>query len=74
MSRSYKMPFHKLAPDREWQKMANRAFRRKARVVLSGQADEERHLPMLHKKEGDCWGWPSDGAKIRVPGYKGIGK
>ncbi len=24
MSRSYKMPFHKLAPDREWQKMAHR--------------------------------------------------
>ncbi len=51
MSRSYKKPFHKLAPDREWQKKA------------------------VHKKEeGDCWGWPSEGAKIRVPGYKGIGK
>lgn len=50
MSRSYKKPFHKLAPDREWQKKA------------------------VHKKEGDCWGWPSDGAKLRVSGYKGIGK
>lgn len=60
MSRSYKKPFVKMAKDVEFQKMANREFRRKAKNVLRGSADPERHMPEKNRKEGDCWGWPSE--------------
>ena len=56
MSRSYKKPFAKMAKDVEFQKMANRVFRRKAKNVLRGSADSERHMPEKNRKEGDCWG------------------
>lgn len=56
MSRSYKKPFVKMAKDVEFQKMANREFRRKAKNVLRGSADPERHMPEKNRKEGDCWG------------------
>lgn len=36
MSRSYKKPFVKMAKDVEFQKMANREFRRKAKKCLAG--------------------------------------
>ena len=54
MSRSYKKPFVKMAKDVEFQKMANREFRRKAKKVLRGSADPERHMPEKNRKEGDC--------------------
>ena len=44
MSLSYKKPFVKMAKDVEFQKMANREFRRKAKNVLRGSADPERHM------------------------------
>ena len=56
MSRSYKKPFVKMAKDVEFQKMANREFRRKAKNVLRGSADPGRHMPEKNRKEGDCWG------------------
>ena len=42
MSRSYKKPFCKMAPDIEYQKMANREFRRKTKNVLRGSAEKSR--------------------------------
>lgn len=72
MSRSYKKPFCKMAPDIEYQKMANREFRRKTKNVLRGSADIERHLPEVYRKEGDCWDWPSEGAKHPLCGFKGV--
>lgn len=56
MSLSYKKPFVKMAKDVEFQKMANREFRRKAKNVLRGSVDPERHMPEKNRKEGDCWG------------------
>lgn len=37
MSRSYKKPFVKMAKDVELQKMANREFRRKAKMYCVGR-------------------------------------
>lgn len=74
MSRSFKKPFVKLAPDKDFQEMSNRAFRRKAKNVLRGSADMERHLPEVHRKDGDCWGWPSEGVKLPQSDSKGIRK
>ena len=72
MSRSYKKPFVKMAKDVEFQKMANREFRRKAKNVLRGSADPERHMPEKNRKEGDCWEWPSEGVKLAVSDSEGI--
>ena len=74
MSRSYKKPFVKMAKDVEFQKMANREFRRKAKNVLRGSADPERHMPEKNRKEGDCWGGPSEGVKLAVSDPEGIRK
>jgi hypothetical protein len=45
-----------MANDVEFQKMANREFRRKTKNVLRGSADPEHHMPENNRKEGDCWG------------------
>lgn len=74
MSRSYKKPFVKMANDVEFQKMANREFRRKTKNVLRGSADPERHMPEKNRKEGDCWEWPSEGVKLPLSDLKGIRK
>ncbi len=74
MSRSYKKPFVKMANDVEFQKMANREFRRKTKNVLRGSADPEHHMPENNRKEGDCWEWPSEGVKLLVSDPKGIRK
>ena len=74
MSRSYKKPFVKMATDIEFQKMANREFRRKTKNVLRGSADPEHHMPEKNRKEGDCWEWPSEGVKLPVSDPKGIRK
>ena len=73
MSRSYKKPFVKMAKDVEFQKMANREFRRKAKNVLRGSADPERHMPEKNRKEGDCWGWPSEGVNCLFPTRRALG-
>ncbi|MBR2899174.1 MAG: hypothetical protein IKC23_06085 [Fibrobacter sp.] len=74
MSRSYKKPFVKTNADVDYQRMDNRAFRRKTKNVLRGSADLERHLPEAYRKEGDCWAWPSEGAKLPLTDEKGIRK
>ena len=31
-------------------------------------------MPEKNRKEGDCWGWPSEGVKLAVSDPEGIRK